>query len=301
MSTLRLISNEVKLAFGLLSPIDRTKLAWLSILQVLVSILDLLAIFFLGVITSSTLVSIQGSSPMIPWQITTALEALGFNNASFNQMIAFLGIVTSTLLVLRSITSAVLARKIFIFLSSRSATASSKLFEDILSAGYPLFFNSSPSEIQYTVIRSVNALFLGIVGSTAILLTEALIIFLMFIGLASFDLTLAAITFLYFSTISILLSSKFGGRIQRHNQELSKNYIKNESKVIEIVSLYREISLRGSIQYFVDNFALVRMRSAKILARTQFIPLIIKYWMEISFIVGALLISGVQFLQYSAT
>lgn len=279
---------------------DIIKLAFLVLAQLFNAVLDLFSIILLGIITNLTLVSLQGKSPNLPRQLQTTLSFLGLDKISFNGLIAVLAGITALALVLRSIASSLVTRRVFNFLSFRAASQSVKLYESLLNSQWKFLNAETPSQIQFGVQRSINYLFLGVIGAITVILTESTFLLIMFIGIASVDLGMAAATIIFFTTVAFLQYRRFAPRVEKDQKSSTTAIVKNESGVAETISLFREITLRGTKRHFQRDFERNVFGNAKAIARIQFTPFVMKYWMEISLIIGAMTISAIQFVRLSA-
>jgi len=67
-------------------------------------------------------------------------------------------------------------------------------------------------------------------------------------------------------------------------------------KIVEAVGLFREIYVRQAFDLYYETVASLRNLSASVTARLNFFPYINKYTLEVSLVVGAILLSASQFL-----
>jgi len=279
---------------------DRTKLCLLILAQLFNAALDLFSIILLGIITSLTLTSLQGKSSDLPQRLDSALSFLGLDKISFNFLIALLAGVTAAALVFRSIASSLVTRRVFRFLSLRAASQSVNLYELVLNSQWKFLSAETPSQIQFGVQRSISSLFLGVMGAITVIVTESIFVLIMFIGIASVDPAMSIATIIFFSAMAFLQYRRYAPRVEKDQKLSTYAVIKNESGVAETISLFREITLRGTKSHFREEYARNVFRNAHAQARVQFTPIVMKYWMEISLVIGAITISAFQFVRLSA-
>jgi ABC-type multidrug transport system fused ATPase/permease subunit len=292
--------HGVKRILSILNKRDFAKLVMLTMAQIINSFLDLLAILLIGVVTATTFLSAQGKSPSFPSIVENLFRITGLSESGFNKQIGMIAAIAGLLLVAKSILSALITKRQFLFLGLRSAQFGVNLYRKILSQDYNKLSQITPSDVQFSVMRGTNSLFMGVIGSLSVIVNEIVFLLVMFSGLATVDLSLTIIALLYFSVLAFLLSKKFGVQIQSKSKRASKQNVGSESKVSEVISLIREVKLRGTTSKFVKDFEVSRMDNARISASIQFIPIVIKYWMEIALVLGALLLAGYQFVLFTA-
>ena len=292
--------GDLKRILSLLQVRDVVKLLVLISAQILISFLDLLAILLIGIVTSTTFISAQGKSPQVPNLVIRFFDFSGLQDIGFNQQIGVLAIAAGLLLVIKSVLSALITRRQFIFLGIRAAKLGVDLYHTVLEQDFEKLNRSTPHEIQFSVIRGTNSLFMGVIGSVSVILNEFVFLIVMFIGLATFNVELTLIAFTYFATLALFLGRRFGAQIKSKSEKFSQQNVRSEGSVAEVVSLIREVHLRGTSDHFLKSFETLRFDNARISASIQFIPIVIKYWMEIALVLGALVFAAFQFLFYTA-
>jgi len=77
--------------------------------------------------------------------------------------------------------------------------------------------------------------------------------------------------------------------------------VEGNEKIWEILNTYREATVRNTRDYYVEEISKIRFKVSNAIAQRIFMPYIGKYVMEVSIIIGALLVTGVQFYLYNAT
>ena len=294
------VSSSVIQVLKLLNAKDKARLGILILAQLFNAILDLFSIILLGLITNLTLVSLQGKSPNIPWRLENVIKYFGLDSIPFNVLIAILGGMTAVALIFRSIASGLVTRRVFRFLGFRAANQSARLYRSLLNTDWRFLNSESPSSIQFGVQRSISSLFLGVLGAVTVILIEIIFMLIMFIGLVLVDPVMAISTIVFFTAVAITQYKRFAPRVEKDQKISASAAIRNESEIAETISLFREITLRGTKLQFQRNFEKNVFVTAHALARVQFTPFVMKYWMEISLIVGAIAISAVQFVRLSA-
>jgi len=113
-------------AIQILNKRDRKKILLVIALQLFFSLLDLIGVGVIGVIGA---LAIRGVSSKRPGdKVEKILNFLGLANQSLQTQVAILGVLAVSMLVTKTIFSAIFTRRLVHFLSSRSAQISADLF-----------------------------------------------------------------------------------------------------------------------------------------------------------------------------
>jgi ABC-type multidrug transport system fused ATPase/permease subunit len=76
--------------------------------------------------------------------------------------------------------------------------------------------------------------------------------------------------------------------------------IKSNQKIAEVLVSYREATVRNRKDYYTELISGYRYKMARAQAEAMFIPTISKYVVEMSLVIGALLLAATQFLLFDA-
>jgi ABC-type multidrug transport system fused ATPase/permease subunit len=115
-------------------------------------------------------------------------------------------------------------------------------------------------------------------------------------GLFVVDVATALCTILLFSLISLIIFKTTSARAVQLGKENTKFTISSNEKLVEVLSSYRESVVRNRREYYAREIRTLREGLANASAEIQFMPNISKYVIESSVIIGAVIISGIQFV-----
>jgi hypothetical protein len=117
--------DSIKTALSLVPSSERSQLIRISILQVLLSFLDLAGVVLIGALGSLAVrgVSQQGAGD----RVAQILEFLRLDEYSFQGQVTALGVLAATLLISRSIFSFAISRKTIFLMTKKSAKLSSRM------------------------------------------------------------------------------------------------------------------------------------------------------------------------------
>lgn len=291
-------SSSIQLVFrsatSLLESRDLPRIYLVSVIQFILALLDLIAVALIGIVTALAISGIQSKKPTP--QITQAVELLGVQDLSFQSQVALLGSIAASIMIMKTIVSVILVRKTLDFLALKSAQVSIRLFSRLLDQPYEFIKSNSSQRIVYMLTQGVNSMVLGVIGSTVQIAAETSLILVMLIGLFVIEPTIAFGALLYFALIAIVQNRILGKRALHLGSAGAEATVGANRKIAESVSLFREIYVRQAFNTYRDSVADLRNLSASLTARLNFFPYINKYTLEVSLVVGALLLSASQFL-----
>jgi ABC-type bacteriocin/lantibiotic exporter with double-glycine peptidase domain len=159
----------------------------------------------------------------------------------------------------------------------------------------------SQQEIIYASTTGVQNLTTGVIAATSNLFVDTSLLIVLFVGLVVVSPSLAITTVMTFAIIAAILNSLMKNRAFALGSDEMKYSVASNEKIWEILNTYREATVRNTRDYYVDEIGKIRLKVSDAIAQKIFLPYIGKYVMEVSMIVGALLITGIQFYLYDAT
>jgi ABC-type multidrug transport system fused ATPase/permease subunit len=286
-------TSTIGRSLNMLDKSDRIKVVLVTITQIFLSILDLIGVALLGVV--GALVVSGGAAQKPGGRITALLTAVNIESKPLQFQAAVVGITAAVFLIMRSILSVYLTRKSMFFLSRKSASISSRLVTKLLSLSLKEVQRRTSQSTIYALTQGVNAITLGVLGTTISLISDSALLVVMAIGLFVVDPIIAVSTFVIFILLALALYQLLHVRI-RHlgvlNSELS---IDSAEKIMEVLTSYRESIVRNRRQYYAQEIGRLRLVHANTLAEISFTPSISKYVIETAVIIGALIIGATQF------
>jgi len=284
--------------FKLFSKEDRIKVLGSLFIQIVLGALDLIGIALIGILGALAITGIQSGEPGD--RVSQILSVLGIDSLSFQQQTAIIAILAVVILVFRTIVSILLTRITLRFIARRSAMLSSRLIADILAQSVEKIQAHSIQTTMYAVSNGVTAITLGIVGGSIALIADLALVSVMTAGLFLIDFQIALFAIVFFSSIGLFLYRIQQNQARSLGKKEAELNIESNQMIYEAVVAFREISTKGAIGNYINQIRGIRYQLADTLAQISFLPNISKYVIEASIILGALLVSAFQFLQYDA-
>jgi ABC-type multidrug transport system fused ATPase/permease subunit len=282
----------------ILSKKDQARIFIVTIVQIGLSLLDLLSVALIGLLTALTINGIQSKAPV--GTVSKVLTILGLENLSFQEQAAFLGIASGVLLVVRTILALWFSKRLLLFLNFRGAEFSSKMIRNLLKQPLLVVQENSVQETIFLVTIGVGAITNGVIAIGVSLVADCALLIVMLTGLAFVNPIISFSAAIAFGLVGLLLF-----QILKHRAAiLAANdagwTIKSNQKIAEVLISYREATVRNRKDYYSDLISDYRYKMARAQAEAMFIPTISKYVVEMSLVIGSLVLAATQFLLFDA-
>jgi ABC-type multidrug transport system fused ATPase/permease subunit len=272
---------------------DQRKIAAVVVIQVVLGALDLLGVLLVGVIGALAVTGIQSSEPGN--RVGAALKLLNLEDYSFQQQTAILGILATVVLIGRTLFSVYFTRKVLFFIGRRSAVISGDLVHRLLKQDSLRVNSRTIQETIYSSTTGVVAVTLGVVGTSVSIIADVSLLLVMAAGLILVDPIIAIGTFALFTIVGFILYKLMHGRAIRFGKQDAELNIRSNEKISEVLTSYREATVRNRRNYYAQEISAARLELSNVLAELSFMPMISKYVVETTMIIGAVTISALQF------
>jgi len=291
-------SNTVIRSLNILAVPDRIKVIFLVIIQITLSLLDLAGVAVIGMIGAMT---INGSSSRSSGdRVNTVLNFLQIDNFGLAKQVAILGLIAATLLIGKTISTIYLTRRTMFFLGNRGSEITKDLIYKILNQSHQEIQKRSIQENIYIITGGVANITNGIISAIISLTADTVLLLVMLIGLFYVDPKVAFLTIIIFGSIAVILYKSTHMRAKNLGTRQMNLSIKSIEMIQEIIGSFREAVIGGRRSFYSHEIG----KSQKALARNQaelaFLPMITKYVLEVTVVIGFLLISAVTFSQNNA-
>jgi len=280
-------------AASILEPRDRSKLLAITLVQVIMGFLDLVGVIAIGALGA---LSVQGVESHKPGnKVGSLLKILNLQNLSFPGQVTVLGISAAVILIFKTIISIYFTRKIFFFLSYKGAQISAELISKVLSQNLIEIQRRTTQEILYIASTGVSNLLIGILATTINMLSDVAIFLIISIGLFVVDPTIAFTTSILFFVIAYILHHLLQVRAREFGIKINKLTVKSNEKILEVLNSYRETIVHHRRRFYAEEIRTLRYELGNIQAEQSFQPLISKYVIELSTVLGILGLAGYEF------
>jgi ATP-binding cassette subfamily C protein len=239
-------------------PAERMKFFLFLSFRALVGLLDLAGILAIGLLaTSIALFLTQGSDPSRVIEIGNI--TVGAVNANTLPLLATLIL---GLFVSKALLSILLTHQLAIFLARIEARASREVAATAFSNGLEGIRKHSRDEILFAALAGSQMTFNVLLNSIGTLIAEG---FLFILVLFSFYLLnpLAAVgAVVYFGLIGLLIQHFIGRQLEKTSYELNNLSIASSSSLLDLSDVYRESTILGRRQFFIDKLYEARLAAS---------------------------------------
>lgn len=286
-------------AFKTLPAVDRRKLYIITVIQVILSFLDLLGVFIIGLVA---VISLNGVKSLTPGSsVLKFTDFFGVSGLSFQNQVAIFGAIATVILIVRTLASMYFNRKILYYLSRVAALFSANLISKLLTQDLLTIQKKSIQETLYAVTNGVNSLFLNLIASVLSLITDCFLMIILFTGLFYLDVLMSLFTVIIFATVSLVLYKRVQKRISYLSESMVNLTIESNEKIIDAINSYRDLFVRNRRSFYINRLRELRIDQANYSAELAFIPSISKYLIEITLVLGSISICAIQFLLKDST
>jgi len=276
-----------------LSRRDQRTILIVIILQVTFGILDIIGIGLIGLVASLAIndSSTLDSNSRILW----FLSQVGLGNSSRADQVTTLALVAAFLLISKTLFTIYFTRRIVFFLSRRGAQLSADLISRLFSRSLLLLQSKSMNQMFYSVTTGVNVIAVGVLAPVIVLIADVSLLLFISFGLILIDTGVAIGTIIFFGSIGYILYWFMHVRAVRLGNAQAELSIKSGEKILEVISSYREIIVQNRREYYSRIIGEQRLQAADVTASMSFMTNISKYVLELSIVVGGLLLGAYQF------
>ena len=277
---------------------DRRKLKLVAFAQILLSFLDLFGVAMIGALGALTVVGIQSKSPGN--RVSAFLEFAHLDGFDFRTQAALLATFAVFAMVLKSLLSVYLNKRILFFIALRTANISGRMTEKLMNESLSKIKSESTQQRLFELTSGISAVGVGILGPLLQTLGDLSLLVVLVVGLFSVDPLMTCLAFVIFSTIACVgyfFTRKKIGKSAILNTQIS---ISSSEKIVNMIAMYREYYLRDSLKNEVKRFEEERMILAKHSSSLTFYPSVPKYFLETSIFVTVLFLGAFQFSRLDA-
>ena len=262
-------------------------------------LVDLVGVALIGVLGALAVNGVQSKEPGS--RVNSVLNFFHLGNEPFQIQVAIIGATATLILVSKTVLSVIFTRRILFFLSRRSAFISSSLISKLLSQSLLTVQSRTTQQTIYSLTTGVNTITMGVLATAVNAVSDISVLAIMTIGLFLVDPVIAFGTLTTFGAIGGAMYFLLHKKARRLGIQDSHLSILSNEKISEVLFSYRESVVRNRRDYYAREIGGIRYQLSDISAEISFLPNISKYVVEATVIVGALVISGVQFMLQDAT
>lgn len=285
--------HPIALPFKLLSKREHSLLILVVFITFFLAVLDLFGVLLIGIIGSLSITGI--GSAQIGDRVSVVLETLRLDALEFESQIIILGLLSAGLLITKTLLSLILLKKTMFFLARRAAAMSSVLVKKYFTISVARVNKRSLQNSIYSLTDGVSKIMIGVVGVSISLVSDLALLIVLGAGLLIVDPIAAVGTGLLFGLLAHLLYSSMHRRMQELSKQQGLMSIESSQKIYEAITSYRELIVRNRRNFYANEISDLRYKIADGKATINFMGTLTKYTLEISLVVGSVLLAAYQF------
>jgi ABC-type multidrug transport system fused ATPase/permease subunit len=278
---------------------DKFKLLVIATAMIFLSLLDLIGVALLGLVGTLSVSGIQSVPPS--GTVANFLTLLRMEDFSFQSQVALLALTAAFALITRTVLSVFFTRRTLKFFALRAAQTTSNLVDRLLSTDLSYIQSKPIQETIYSLTTGSSALMLGVFATSINLLGDFSLLIVLSIGMLYVNPMVALSSIAFFSLVGLSMHLMLNVRAERLGVEDARLNIESNSALTEIISSFRELSVHGRQKYYIKKITKLRTELADTQVETAFMPNISKYMVESALILGAIIISAIQFVTADAS
>lgn len=287
-----LANTQISLILKLFSTRDKFLLLANILINIFLAMLDLLGVLFIGVIGSLSVTGV--GSVETGDRVSLLLKYLGISEYDFKQQVVIIGLIAAFVLIVKTICSLWLSKKVLYFMARRAASLSSDLISKYFLVPNTEINRRTSQASIYALTDGVTTIMVGVVGAIIAIVSDVLLLIVLGIGMYFIDPIASIGTFALFGLLALYLYKSMHNQMRSLGENQGKLSIRSNQMILEAINSYRELVVRNRRSYYAEEISKLRFGLAESNARVSFLSNLSKYVLEISMVVGALFLAYYQ-------
>ena len=268
-----------------MTPVERSKWSFLTGLRALLSILDLVGIFAIGfVVTSTAIFLTSGSDP------NRVVEFAGLEIRAVNaQTLPLVSAAVLLLFLAKALFSVILTRRAAFFVATIEARSARTIAEIAFGGDLGEARKRSREEMMYAIQTGSPFAFNTLLSAVNALAAEAMLFVLICIGFFFVDplATLAAVV--YFGLIALVMQYFVGSLMTRAGHVAAEAAVRANTAISDMLSVFRELLVLGKREKYIEGIYKARVSAADSAATQYYLSGMPRYIIEAALLVGVAL------------
>lgn len=280
--------TSIPTALGLMSRSEKTKFFFLLSVRALSGFLDVLGIALIGLVAG------LASTAFKPGQ---ELTILGITLPEVNEtLLVSLVVGVLFLFAVKALIAVSLGKAMTIFLAKIETEKSLEIVRHLFGGDLNRVQAFSKGHILWSVTGSVNLAFAGVLMALTTLVSEGLLLLLIATTFAFVDPIATLFVILYFGIVIFGLQLVIAQSLKKAGREASDGSVESTVAIDDLISAFREATVLGKTQYFVEKFYLARSKLSRANASLIFLSGMPRYVVETALMLGVVIFVGFQFV-----
>jgi ABC-type bacteriocin/lantibiotic exporter with double-glycine peptidase domain len=262
----------------------REKVKWFSLvtLRILPSTLDLLGIFAIGwVATSTALFLTEGSAP----DRSINLAGMVFP-AVTAQTLPLVAIAILSVFLVKALTSILITRQMALFVAQVEARAAKVIAENVFGGDLGKARQRTAEETAFAIQFGSPAAFNVLLNSAATVFAEGSLFVLICLGFLIVNPTATIFAVAYFVVVAVVMQHFIGSRMAEAGAKSLEGIIQANEAVGDLTSVFRELSVLNLRSIYIDKIYMARIAAAQNFANQTYLTAMPRYIVESALLLG---------------
>jgi ABC-type multidrug transport system fused ATPase/permease subunit len=278
----------LKVGFLSLDRTQRFKYIFFTIMGAGLAVLELIGVglsALIGVLLMSEFLEIE-----VPILVSKVLGSLKIVNGDEFSRLFFLVFISLILLILKSLLSLLLSRRLFRFLTQIESNEIESISKKIFNSQYEKVSKYQTYEIADTLTRGLSAAISNLLGQWQIVLSEIFLVLLIFSTLLYLNPIFSTMVALYFMVVIYGINKHLHSKVDSTNRYLTKLRVTSVETITNFLKLYREFKVYRRIDFATKGISRVTTSFSDQYARDMWMQMIPKYALELAVLSGVFVI-----------
>lgn len=272
---------------------EKRVVATISVIQISLTALDVIAVALISFLGALTVTGIQSQNPGD--RVSRILEIVGLQDANFQSQIAYLAAAAAFLLILKTLLNVYFYRKQVFFLSRITARISKETISKMLSAGNEIMRRRSVFDYSFAISAGVGAIVSGVIGTGIMLLVDFALLISLGFSLLVVDAVLGFTVLGIFGLSGFLIYRWQSHKARDLGHQAYKSNIYGEKLLNTVLVTNKEMSAKARLGFFEEKLHRNRDEIASVQANLTFMPSLPRYILDLVLVVGGIVVTATQF------
>jgi ABC-type multidrug transport system fused ATPase/permease subunit len=288
----------LRISLSIVSTRDRVFLGVVVLINMVLSLFDLIGILLIGAVGSLSVRSLGAAGTGD--RVAKTLQILRIENQDVQSQIVSVGIIATIFLILKTIFSLFLVRKVTFFMARRAAVISERLVQQYFSVPVSKINQISAQSSIYALTNGVSILMVGVIATSVAFISDIVLLLVLGIGLFLVDPLMALFSLSVFGFTALFLNNRLNSKMRYLGEKQGRLEIESSQRIYEAITSYIELLVRNSRQNYARKISKLRYEIADGSAMLNYSTNLSKYILELMLVASAVLLALYQFSVNSA-
>jgi ABC-type multidrug transport system fused ATPase/permease subunit len=290
------LRRVITITLSTLSKGEKLKLLLAFILQLLFSMLELIAVLLFSILANLIVTqNLYIKNGAVRFVLESSLR---IEERTVSSQIFVLSALVVCIFVLRSVFAAIYLQRLNFFFVRKSVETQGRILLFLMSDGRARIERGNKQEMQLILSRGVTSLYNKNLVGLVSLSSDAIVVLSILTALMIFDLYLAMATVISFSIVTLLVSRRTRRFINVNASKEKTDEVSAKSQMFEILDNYKDYFLNSDHLETVKKVKIPLLNQSMAATKLAFVTVFNRYLYEALLLVIMFLISALAFSRF---